>query len=271
MSLVAAVRELKSLEEFRQVEEIQRRVWGMADVDVVPYHFLRAVADKGGIVLGAFVDNRMVGFVAGVLGWWRDRLIHYSHMLAVLPEYRGRGIGYQLKLAQRAHALEQGVDLIVWTFDPLRVINGWLNVHKLGGIVRHYLVNYYGEMRDALNRGIPSDRFLVEWWIKSQRVKKRIEARAQGRSAEAPVALKVVDVENPQPLLEVLERESCVLVPLPFRTNWPPNVQRWRSATREVFSRAFAQGFIVTDMVRLGRGLCAYLMERKPLEEVLAE
>jgi predicted GNAT superfamily acetyltransferase len=168
---------LTTHDEIFAVEQLQRDAWGVPEVDVVPLHMLITPPRHGGLLLGAFDGERLAGFVFGFLGLTADgRLKHCSHMAGVHPDYRDHGVGYQLKLAQREHAMAQGLDLITWTFDPLETRNAWLNFHKLGVICRTYIRNLYGPMRAAINVGLPSDRFEVEWWIRSERVVERLGA-----------------------------------------------------------------------------------------------
>ena len=174
--MIIQIRLLSTQEEIRSVEQLQREVWSLPDVEVVPLHVLITAAKNGGLLLGAFDDERLVGFVFGFPGLTPEgKLKHCSHMAGVHPAYRDRGLGYSLKLAQREHVLAQGIDLITWTFDPLETRNATLNFHKLGAICNTYLPNLYGEMRDGLNAGLPSDRFQVDWWIASERVAQRLQ------------------------------------------------------------------------------------------------
>ena len=176
------IRLIESLDDFHAVEDLSRRVWESTDLEVVPLHMLTTIAHNGGLVLGAFDGDRMIGFVLGFLGADEAdpkrpamaRLKHCSHQLGVLEEYRDRGVGYQLKLAQRDFVLKQGIRLITWTFDPLESRNARLNVARLGAVCNKCLRNIYGELDDGLNAGLPSDRFQVDWWITSARVKERL-------------------------------------------------------------------------------------------------
>ncbi|MBC8248542.1 MAG: hypothetical protein H8E90_02585 [Anaerolineales bacterium] len=175
-----SIEKLTTIQQFRQCEELQRRVWGLSDTDVVPLHLLLIAQKSGGLVLGAFdKEGKMAGFLFGFLGA-RDvtaqQLKHCSHMLGVLEEWQGQGVGYQLKLAQREHALSQGLDLVTWTYDPLESPNAALNIGKLGVVCNTYIRDLYGEMEDERNVGLSSDRFQVEWWIASQRVALRLGA-----------------------------------------------------------------------------------------------
>jgi predicted GNAT superfamily acetyltransferase len=169
------IRPLTTHDELLAVEQLQRDAWGVPDIDVVPLHMLITPPRHGGLLLGAFDGDRLAGFVFGFLGLTPDgRLKHCSHMAGVHPDYRDHGVGYSLKLAQRDHVLAQGLDLVTWTFDPLETRNAWLNFHKLGVICNTYIRNLYGAMRAAINAGPPSDRFEVEWWIRSERVVERL-------------------------------------------------------------------------------------------------
>ena len=180
---ILPIRPLSTHGEIRAVEQLQREVWDLPDVEVVPLHVLITAAKNGGLLLGAFDDERLVGFVFGFPGLTSDgKLKHCSHMAGVHPAYRDRGLGYSLKLAQRDHVLAQGIDLITWTFDPLETRNATLNFHKLGAVCNTYIPNLYGEMRDGLNAGLPSDRFQVDWWIASERVAQRLAGEPPSNS-----------------------------------------------------------------------------------------
>ncbi len=250
-----AIRPIQTHAEYRAVEQLQREVWGLPDVEVVPTHLLLTAAKNGGLLLVAVDGDALVGFVFGFLGFTpAGKLKHCSHMAGVHPDYRDQGLGYQLKLAQRAHVLAQGIDLITWTFDPLQTRNAHLNFHKLGAVCQTYIRNLYGEMRDELNAGLPSDRLQVDWWISSERVTSR---------------LRVEDVHlasarrSPQ---QAGTRESPTLIAVPanFQALKAADMAlaaHWRMRTRQQFEEAFAQGLQVVDITRQG-DLCYYELER---------
>jgi predicted GNAT superfamily acetyltransferase len=173
-----SIEKVTEIQGFHRCEELQRRVWGMEDLSVVPLHLLLTAQKNGGLVLGAFDEQgTMVGFVFGFLGMTdQGQVKHCSHMAGVLPEYQGQQIGYRLKLAQREHVLAQGLDLATWTYDPLEGSNASLNIGKLGVICRTYLRDVYGDTGIQLHLGLPTDRFEVEWWVRSQRVEERLES-----------------------------------------------------------------------------------------------
>jgi predicted GNAT superfamily acetyltransferase len=158
------LRPLGHLKDADPILEVMIDTWG--EHQLIPREMLRALPESGNVPIGAFSDSSMVGYV---LGWAgidrRDGLHVHSHMLAVRPERRHGGVGYALKLAQRAQALEQGITIVRWTFDPMLARNAYFNIHKLGAVGDRFERNYYGEMTDILNRGERTDRFVVRWDI----------------------------------------------------------------------------------------------------------
>ena len=157
-------------DEFRACVALQKEVWNFSDADLVPLRMF-VVADKvGGQVMGAFEGDAMVGFALSVPGTRSGHVYLHSHMLAVRTEYRNGGLGRRLKLMQREEALSRGIELIEWTFDPLEIKNAYLNIEKLGAIARRYNINQYGITSSPLQGGLPSDRLIAEWWLKSKRV-----------------------------------------------------------------------------------------------------
>jgi predicted GNAT superfamily acetyltransferase len=168
---VIEIRQLFTLDEYREALELQKTIWGFADVDLLPLRFFVVANGVGGHVFGAFDDGRMIAFCLGIPGAKPGgRLYLHSHMLGVLPEYRNSGIGRLLKLRQRDDALARGIDLIEWTFDPLALKNAFFNIERLGAIARRYAVNQYGLTASPLHGGLPTDRCYAEWWIDSPRV-----------------------------------------------------------------------------------------------------
>lgn len=267
---IITVRPLASIVEFRAVEALQPAVWPGSELDVVPLHLLTAVAHNGGLVLGAFHGDRMVGFLLGFLGTDEvsstrpalARLKHCSHQLGVHPHYRGQAIGYQLKLAQRDMVAAQGIRLITWTYDPLESRNARLNIAKLGAVCSLYLREAYGRMQDDLNSGLPSDRFQVDWWITTPRVKERMFGQ------RAPLVLSSftsagAQIVNPstvgaggQParpaerLLALAGNLALIEIPADFQAVKAADMglaQAWRQQTRDLFEAAFMAGYWVTD------------------------
>jgi predicted GNAT superfamily acetyltransferase len=164
------IRPLTTLAELQQCVDLQRETWGLADLDVMPLRMFVTSARLGGLVLGAFDGERFVGFASATPAIRQNRPSWYSQMLAVAKDNRDAGVGVALKLAQRDHALKRGLHLIEWTFDPLESKNAYLNLVKLGVIVRTYYVNLYGATDSDLQRGLESDRLVAEWWIEKPRI-----------------------------------------------------------------------------------------------------
>jgi predicted GNAT superfamily acetyltransferase len=185
------IRQLDQLEEFAAVVRLQREIWGYDDVELLPQR-LFVVADKiGGQVLGAFDGVKMVAFCLGIPGLKAGgkHYIH-SHMLGVLPDYRNTGVGRRLKLEQRLWALNRDIELIEWTFDPLQIKNAFFNIERLGVIVRRYVHNQYGASTSVLHGGLPTDRLVPEWWIRSPRVEALLAGEPFIRPpAEASIAV----------------------------------------------------------------------------------
>jgi predicted GNAT superfamily acetyltransferase len=177
------IRQLSQLDELAAVVRLQREIWGFNDIELLPQR-LFVVADKiGGQVLGAFDGGKMVAFCLAIPGLKAGGKYYiHSHMLGVLPEYRNSGLGRRLKLIQREWALGRDVDLIEWTFDPLQLKNAFFNIERLGVIVRRYVNNQYGATTSLLHAGLPTDRLVPEWWLRS----KRVDATIAGQPFERP-------------------------------------------------------------------------------------
>ena len=176
MTIDVEIRDLTTIDEFRQVVALEQAIWGYTDTaDLVTVPVFIFTVHRGATLLGAFEPSgRMVGFAYAVMGMKDRRPMQWSHMAGVLPEFRG-GLGYRLKLAQRERALSQGLDLIEWTFDPLQAMNAHFNFAKLGCVADEYAANFYGESTSALHRGTPTDRLVASWRIAEPHVVRRLE------------------------------------------------------------------------------------------------
>jgi predicted GNAT superfamily acetyltransferase len=165
------IRQLFHLDEFERVVELQRTIWGFADLELLPLRFLVVVSKVGGHVFGAYDGPHMIGFCFAIPGIKPNAVPYlHSHMLGVLPDYRDAAVGRRLKQRQREDALARGIKLIEWTFDPLELKNAYLNIEKLGAIVRRYNPNQYGMTSSPLHGGLPTDRCYAEWWLENPRV-----------------------------------------------------------------------------------------------------
>ena len=190
MSQGIIVRKCESLDEFHRCVDLQREIWGEADLEVEPATMFVVAAHTGGEVLGAFDGDRLVGYTLAVVGL-RDRVPYlHSHMTGVHSEYRDCGVGRMLKLFQRNEALGRGIRMVQWTFDPLELRNAHFNLNRLGAICREYQPNLYGVTTSPLHRGLETDRLLVEWHLDSPRVVAAIENLIKDRSSDAYVAIE---------------------------------------------------------------------------------
>lgn len=171
------IRHCSGADEFTECVALQKEVWNFSDADLVPLRMF-VVADKiGGQVIGAFDGELLAGFALSIPGSrWGHPYLH-SHMLGVKNNYRDRGLGRRLKLAQRQDAMARGFELMEWTFDPLEIKNAYLNIEKLGAIARRYTINQYGPSSSPLQGGLPTDRLVAEWWLVSQRVCKLLDGQ----------------------------------------------------------------------------------------------
>ena len=170
------IRKCESLEEMRTAFALQKEVWQFTDAELVPVRVFVLATKIGGHVIGAFDQKEMVSFALAVPGYRNGRSYLHSHMLAVRAQYRNSGLGRRMKLFQREDALARGFELMEWTFDPLEIKNAYFNIERLGAIARRYNVDQYGVTTSPLQGGLPSDRLVAEWWMKSRRV----EALLQG-------------------------------------------------------------------------------------------
>lgn len=197
------VRSCSGLAEFATCIEIERAVWGSADVDVVPLPLFVVAAETGGQVLGAFAGDRMVGFTLAIAGVRGRKPFLHSHMTAVLRPFRNQGAGRRLKLFQYQEALDRSIDLIEWTFDPLEIKNAYFNF-RLGAIVRRFIPNMYGITTSPLHGRLPTDRLVAEWHLRSARVRRALaDKRPKSRTKDfarirVPVDFGKVRHTNPE-------------------------------------------------------------------------
>ena len=249
------IRFLLKHEDFKKCEAVQKSIWGGLSVAA---EVMLVTQKTGGAVLGAFVKNQLVGFIYALLARRNGQVIHWSHMMGILPGYRSRGLGLQLKLAHRNLAISQGIKSICWTFDPLQTRNASLNLTKLGARVEEYIVDYYGRFHSSIERGLPSDRFVVNWRIAS----KNIAILLAGEKGKAEIPdLPVINATatNKKGFLvnrkfNLSYRERRLLVAIPsnadlMRTEDLPLARLWRLQTREIFLNYLSKGYSVTGFL----------------------
>ena len=236
-SQTVVVRHCHSIDEFEEMVDLEFNVWGFGERDVVPSQMYVVAVKTGGQVMGAFVGDRMVGFALAYPGIRDGKPYLHSHMAAVLPEFRDLGIGRSLKLAQRDDAIARGIGLIEWTFDPLQTRNAYFNICRLGVVCRRYLLDVYGSTSSPLHAGLPTDRLVAEWHVRSRRV-------------ESILAGDNYLPHGPLERVQIVADES-----------FPDSAALTQDAARSRFQELFAQGFEVTWFERQLNG-GSYLLER---------
>jgi predicted GNAT superfamily acetyltransferase len=268
------IRKLSSSKDYLEAEQVQRAVWHFDDREIVSLNDLVATQKTGGHVFGAFENGKMIAFCFGTPGYGDGKAYHYSRMLGVVPGYQDTGLGYTLKLKQRDYVLEQGLDRITWTFDPLQSRNAYLNIEKLGCVIRTYVVNLYPESNSPYNAGVESDRFSPDWWIATRRVKDRIAGRRVEydlKSYAAALETGVTEAGWREPAeVRTRRRERRVSVEIPddidaLKKGDLALAQRWREATREAFLAYFKRGYLVhgfATLPEIGRRRSFYLLEK---------
>jgi len=240
MSQGIQVRECEKLEEFHCCVQLERQIWGEADLEVEPVTVFVVAAHTGGQVLGAFDGGRMIGYTLAQVGLRAGAPYLHSHMTGVLSDYRDKGVGRMLKLFQRDEALSRGIRLIQWTFDPLELRNAYFNLNRLGAICREYIPDLYGTTTSPLHRGLATDRLLVEWRLDSARAVAAIQNLVK-EPLEAPAVVEL-PVE-----LERLQQENA------------SEVKKVQARMREEFTNWFAKGYAAVGL-RTGPGNRAYVL-----------
>ena len=268
------LRPLRSQDDFQQCVALQRETWGEDFGECVPPSILLATQKVGGVAAGAFdADDRLLGFVFGVSGVRDGRPAHWSDMLAVTEEARGRGLGIQLKFYQRTLLLEVGIEFAYWTYDPLEARNAHININRLGARPVEYVPDMYGEATgSALHAGLPTDRFVVEWDLTASRVEAALagEAIPGGLAAADTIVVNTELVDGvPAPREPEFPEDPNVRVEVPWdvqsvkRTSME-RARKWRATTRHAFLHYTRRGYEISGFQRnssLHR--CFYLLTRR--------
>jgi predicted GNAT superfamily acetyltransferase len=285
-----SIRDLESLEDLQKAEALEREVWGLSDLDVLPMTMAVATKAAGSIWVGAFDGAELVGFAFGFLGLDRGQLMVHSHMLAVRGSHRDLDLGYKLKLAQRERALalrgnDTRINEITWTFDPLQSKNAHLNFSKLGVVSDSYKIDFYGPETSSVLHRNSTDRLWVRWPLASRRVRERLQGKdnrpelldalsrlmpliqfnGDGKPARtdlaAALARQRIGIEIPSDIGSVEQKN-------------PAQAREWRQATRWAFTEALKAGFFVAEFCRTVRGQQGpgtYILEKGTVEEYVPE
>lgn len=245
---------LKTMEEMKLIQQIEADVWGTS----IPTHQTLTAVKHGGTVIGAFDGGKIVGFSYGFAGFEKGQVSLCSHMLAILSEYRQKGIGAELKKQQKQLAVKIGYEKMTWTYDPLQTRNAYLNLTKLHAVCDTYIEDCYGKMEDGLNGGLPSDRFQVDWWITSDYVNKFVKKEYDHPTKLASWSYNEQHLPYCQDeifLQTKTFKEKAYLVPVPvdIMSMKEENLELaidWRLKTRRMFKALFQSGYTAIELVK---------------------
>lgn len=278
---------IRQPDDLHQVVELQKLVhgWGHESDALISFHMLVSLMRSGAPIIGAFDGELLVGFSIGFFGLHnihseRPALANLkiaSKRMGVHPDYRNSGIGLQLKREQRHFAKQQGIELVTWTFDPLKSRNAHLYIRKLGGMVRQYVQDYYGTNHEMTDITGHSDRFVCEWWINSRRVEERLNGNRPNLTLRQyleggveilnPTVGRSDGLSEPYSGSVTVGGTSMLLVEIPADENdlsrYETLEKIWRSHARLVLEAVFETGYIVTDFLHEeyeGRQRSFYLM-----------
>ncbi|QRF75384.1 hypothetical protein Thermo_00883 [Thermoplasmatales archaeon] len=239
------IEEIKDPDEIREIVPIIKSAWGFTELDSLVKDIVVAMKFHGGVVIGAYDGDRLVGMNFGFPGRRNNYDYLYSHMTGVLEDQKYSGIGYRMKMYQKEWARSHGYDMIAWTYDPLMSLNANFNIHKLGAFSRTFLTNFYGEMGDRINAGIRTDRFVAELWLELERPIVK---------GEAEIALDMDGVVSKR-ITEIAAHSGRAIVHVPENFNEVKKMDSaeaamWREASKKVFESLFNAGFVALDFHR---------------------
>lgn len=259
------IRKILTISELEKVQQLEKDIWGISPI---PIHQTLTAVKNGGIVVGAFENGELVGFSYGFPGFKNGKPYLCSHQLGIAKYCRTKGIGEALKQEQRKVAIQYGYDRMLWTYDPLETRNGYLNLTKLRAICNTYIENCYGDMQDGFNKGLPSDRFEVNWYLTSSYIE-------QEQLVDTSNAIMLTNIKMDRKGWPVLEDfcfhqqldERTYLQPVPsdfqqLKTSDPTLALDWRYKTRKVFQTLFSQGYVATHLEK-GEKIHNYVFVKK--------
>ncbi|MBB5174025.1 GNAT family N-acetyltransferase [Texcoconibacillus texcoconensis] len=257
------IRQLTTMDEIEQIQKIEEAVWNMSPI---PIHQKYTASNNGGMILGAFDGEQTVGFLYSFPGFDGKKTYLCSHMLGILPAYRKSGLGMNMKLKQLEIAKRIGYDMITWTFDPLESLNAYLNLHKLGATGAYYKENHYRTLTDQLNKGLPTDRIQIEWYVNEKR-------QLPSFSVDESNVLLQVGNENTPVITDVYSHSFpmqkdywLVGVPENFQTmkqQKPQIAEKWRYDSRQVFQSLFNEHYQAVDVIKDEPSNCHYYVFMK--------
>ena len=258
---------LSDVSDFDALVQLELDIWQLPPLDAVPTAMMVAFHHNGGLCIGGYWHSRLVALALGFIAFRGEGNFLWSHMAGVHRDFRGRNLGRGIKLAQRRFALERGLTRIGWTYDPLLRGNANFNLRRLGASADTYHINHYGEMQDAINAGLPSDRLEVHWDLLDERVQALAAGEAQPILAQDAPHLLLEQDGAPRVVEAVLkDAPKHCLVEIPravetMRREQPQLALSWRLALREALQAAFLMGYRARDFADIGVR-CAYVLER---------
>ncbi|MBI6863995.1 GNAT family N-acetyltransferase [Lysinibacillus fusiformis] len=257
--------------ELAEVQKLNAEIWGS---QAIPTHQLLAVVQNGGLVLGAYLEERLIGFNYCFVGYHDGEIYLHSHMIGVKKAYREQGVGELLKHAQQEYAKENGIQLVLWLFEPLEVSLANLAFLKLNAISYRYENDYYGALEDDFNEGLPSDRLIVEWWIEREQMADSIDELEEIAQEIVPWTLTVdglpvLDVDNTFQMEHSFHQEAYLL-PIPqylqkVKVESPKLAEDWRYKIRKILTALFNQGYAIVRVKKHPEYVHSYLLVRRSL------
>ncbi|WP_010531823.1 GNAT family N-acetyltransferase [Lentibacillus jeotgali] len=256
------IKSLSTMAELHAMQKVESAVWHM---DPVPDHQTFTALKNGGILLGAYDGDKMVGFLYSFPGFKDSTSYLCSHMMGILPAYQTSGAGVRLKLKQAEVAREMGYRLITWTFDPLESRNAYLNLHKLEAVGAWYKANYYGDMQDDLNQGLPSDRVHIMWDLTRSNANPAAQFQGeqvlldgdQGRAPVVKAAFHTADFSTDNTYFVAIPRKFQAIKQTSFEL-----AKEWRLETRKVFEQLFERGFRAVDLLQSDEDYSYYVFAK---------
>jgi len=283
--MTITLRPLTTVDDWQAAETLQRRALGRGARSVWTAPMLAAVAESGGLLLGAWADDGVEPQLRGALVDLLAEIERYPAMHTavhgVAHDARGRGVGTALRHAERSLCARRGVDLVLWGIDPLRGAESHLALNKLGGIGTRYRRNFCGPVHDRANAGLATDRLMIEWWIDAPRVRSLLDDG--NPPAHHDLGLHRMDVitktkalgSGLRALVGTVEAPagSHVLVEVPvdldaLRESAPEIAREWRIGIRELLERLLDGGYVVVGFIHEA-GRSFHLLERSDKGRIL--
>ncbi|WP_274308401.1 GNAT family N-acetyltransferase [Solibacillus daqui] len=268
------IKELTTIEQIEEASKLEHDIWAVGSI---PVHQTIATIRTGGIVLGAYLNDELIGFNYSCPGYMEESIYLYSHMLGIKRNYREQGVGELLKIYLKDLAIDRGYRNCRWTFDPLEARNGFLNFTKLRSHSDTYIENCYGEMEDPFNRSLPTDRLWVEWQLVDNdylrwdaKVDELIEeARPVVECSPNMVGLPTLDPKQTFRIGEALIYDAYLL-PIPtnfqkIKVESPALAEDWRYKTRHIMQEMFKQGYKIIHLIKKDEHISHYVLVKRTL------